>query len=147
MTKASYADIQWISGEQMPRSLGQVNVQMAEGVGFEPTREREPPGGFQDRCLKPLGHPSFAMTSMTYAVADRERIGNVATRWTLSGHYPPSAPLDNSAIASAMLVSAFFVRLAYARNITAGSCPQWAATACTGLPASNMMVTNEPRRS
>src|SRR5215470_13704529 len=32
---------------------------MAEGVGFEPTREREPPGGFQDRCLKPLGHPSF----------------------------------------------------------------------------------------
>jgi hypothetical protein len=31
---------------------------MAEGVGFEPTREREPPGGFQDRCLKPLGHPS-----------------------------------------------------------------------------------------
>ena len=31
---------------------------LAEGVGFEPTREREPPGGFQDRCLKPLGHPS-----------------------------------------------------------------------------------------
>ena len=34
------------------------NVDLAEGVGFEPTREREPPGGFQDRCLKPLGHPS-----------------------------------------------------------------------------------------
>jgi hypothetical protein len=34
------------------------NAWMAEGVGFEPTREREPPGGFQDRCLKPLGHPS-----------------------------------------------------------------------------------------
>src|SRR6516225_8503325 len=32
---------------------------LAEGVGFEPTREREPPGGFQDRCLKPLGHPSL----------------------------------------------------------------------------------------
>ncbi len=31
---------------------------LAEGVGFEPTREREPPGGFQDRCLQPLGHPS-----------------------------------------------------------------------------------------
>ena len=31
---------------------------VAEGVGFEPTREREPPAGFQDRCLKPLGHPS-----------------------------------------------------------------------------------------
>jgi hypothetical protein len=31
---------------------------LAEGVGFEPTRELAPPGGFQDRCLKPLGHPS-----------------------------------------------------------------------------------------
>src|SRR3954468_15782208 len=34
------------------------NGYLAEGVGFEPTRERKPPGGFQDRCLKPLGHPS-----------------------------------------------------------------------------------------
>jgi hypothetical protein len=34
------------------------DAKLAEGVGFEPTREREPPGGFQDRCLKPLGHPS-----------------------------------------------------------------------------------------
>ena len=33
---------------------------LAEGVGFEPTRERKPPGGFQDRCLKPLGHPSIS---------------------------------------------------------------------------------------
>jgi hypothetical protein len=33
---------------------------MAEGVGFEPTRELAPPAGFQDRCLKPLGHPSKA---------------------------------------------------------------------------------------
>src|SRR5262249_32214747 len=42
-------------------SFGTVaNEAMAEGVGFEPTREREPPGGFQDRCLKPLGHPSRA---------------------------------------------------------------------------------------
>ena len=37
-------------------------VYLAEGVGFEPTRERKPPGGFQDRCLKPLGHPSNAVT-------------------------------------------------------------------------------------
>ena len=36
---------------------------VAEGVGFEPTREREPPAGFQDRCLKPLGHPSIAVGS------------------------------------------------------------------------------------
>ena len=34
---------------------------LAEGVGFEPTKEREPPGGFQDRCLKPLGHPSKSL--------------------------------------------------------------------------------------
>jgi hypothetical protein len=27
-------------------------------VGFEPTRALASPGGFQDRCLKPLGHPS-----------------------------------------------------------------------------------------
>src|SRR4051812_10399147 len=38
------------------------NGYLAEGVGFEPTRERKPPGGFQDRCLKPLGHPSNAVT-------------------------------------------------------------------------------------
>ena len=42
-------------------------VSLAEGVGFEPTREREPPAGFQDRCLKPLGHPSMSAASSTYA--------------------------------------------------------------------------------
>jgi hypothetical protein len=31
---------------------------MAEGVRFELTRGAKPPAGFQDRCLKPLGHPS-----------------------------------------------------------------------------------------
>src|SRR6185295_9850818 len=31
---------------------------VAEGVGFEPTRLS--PGGFQDRCHQPLGHPSAA---------------------------------------------------------------------------------------
>ena len=30
----------------------------AEGVGFEPTR-RTAPNGFQDRLLRPLGHPSW----------------------------------------------------------------------------------------
>jgi hypothetical protein len=43
----------------MPGSPIEVNIKVAEGVGFEPTRERKPPGGFQDRCLKPLGHPSL----------------------------------------------------------------------------------------
>ncbi len=33
--------------------------QMAEGVGFEPTDL--PVCGFQDRCLKPLGHPSTSV--------------------------------------------------------------------------------------
>ena len=31
---------------------------MAEGVGFEPTRPFTGPNGFQDRLLRPLGHPS-----------------------------------------------------------------------------------------
>ncbi len=42
------------------------NELLAEGVGFEPTRERKPPAGFQDRCLKPLGHPSLSTKSITY---------------------------------------------------------------------------------
>ena len=32
--------------------------ELAEGVRFELTRELAPSAGFQDRCLKPLGHPS-----------------------------------------------------------------------------------------
>jgi hypothetical protein len=32
-------------------------MKSAEGVGFEPTRVVSP-AGFQDRCLRPLGHPS-----------------------------------------------------------------------------------------
>src|ERR1700732_4954279 len=35
-----------------------ISMTLAEGVGFEPTRALASPGGFQDRCLKPLGHPS-----------------------------------------------------------------------------------------
>ena len=31
---------------------------LAEEVGFEPTVPVTRYGGFQDRCLKPLGHPS-----------------------------------------------------------------------------------------
>ncbi len=31
---------------------------LAEGVGFEPTVPRKRDNGFQDRLLKPLGHPS-----------------------------------------------------------------------------------------
>src|SRR5215467_5008415 len=45
-------------GDEQWRTVA--NYRETEGVGFEPTREREPPAGFQDRCLKPLGHPSLA---------------------------------------------------------------------------------------
>ena len=31
---------------------------LAEGVGFEPTRQVTPPSGFQDRRDRPLCHPS-----------------------------------------------------------------------------------------
>ena len=38
---------------------------MAEGVGFEPT-SRETGSGFQDRRLKPLGHPSASTLLINY---------------------------------------------------------------------------------
>src|SRR5215469_4255205 len=47
-------------GALMPDAEKPIEISslMAEGVGFEPTRDLATPGGFQDRCLKPLGHPS-----------------------------------------------------------------------------------------
>ena len=36
----------------------QVHVDSAEGVGFEPTRTRQRPNGFQDHRHRPLGEPS-----------------------------------------------------------------------------------------
>ena len=53
---------------------------VAEGVGFEPTRERKPPGGFQDRCLKPLGHPSIGHRSADRWTATAERTRARASR-------------------------------------------------------------------
>src|SRR5215472_16994579 len=40
---------------------------LAEGVGFEPTRDLATPGGFQDRCLKPLGHPSNSLSWLSFS--------------------------------------------------------------------------------
>ena len=37
------------------------NDELAEGVRFELTGALASPAGFQDRCLKPLGHPSNAL--------------------------------------------------------------------------------------
>src|ERR1700724_3590853 len=58
----------------------QANSVLAEGVGFEPTRKRKPPGGFQDRCLKPLGHPSTGTWSADRWTANAERTRARASR-------------------------------------------------------------------
>src|SRR5215472_9541813 len=42
--------------EQVSRPLSPL---IAEGVGFEPTRTRQRPSGFQDRRHRPLGEPSW----------------------------------------------------------------------------------------
>ncbi len=38
--------------------LSVARIEMAEGVGFEPTEDVPAFDSFQDCCLKPLGHPS-----------------------------------------------------------------------------------------
>jgi hypothetical protein len=53
------------SDDRAPQSCTLVHA--AEGVGFEPTRLS--PGGFQDRCLQPLGHPSPEQASAHYGIA------------------------------------------------------------------------------
>jgi site-specific DNA recombinase len=48
--------------EPQPASVfsgqGSKELDMAEGVGFEPTVRRSTDSGFQDRCIRPLCHPS-----------------------------------------------------------------------------------------
>src|SRR5215470_6618871 len=72
---------------------------MAEGVGFEPTREREPPGGFQDRCLKPLGHPS-CVDVLTLLPRSFQRRAAIATG------LPPDAPKKRAARSPPVLATA-----------------------------------------
>src|SRR5262249_21207139 len=43
--------------------------QQSQGKCNEVRRGTTRRGGFQDRCLKPLGHPSLPMKSNTYAIA------------------------------------------------------------------------------
>ena len=38
-----------------------VSFVVAEGVGFEPTKDGTALAGFQDRCIKPLCHPSRSL--------------------------------------------------------------------------------------
>jgi hypothetical protein len=61
-----------VSGDTADYGQTSADRSLAEGVGFEPTRERKPPGGFQDRCLKPLGHPSLSVKSLG-SCSDRRR--------------------------------------------------------------------------
>src|SRR5436190_10434041 len=63
----------------LPMSPGWTSTVLAEGVGFEPTREHEPPGGFQDRCLKPLGHPSRKSQRLAETGACQKPAGQAAT--------------------------------------------------------------------
>src|SRR5208283_4717433 len=58
---------------------------MAEGVGFEPTRRVTPPAGFQDRFLKPLGHPSTPVKSRPYRYILCQRPSNLRCCGRLSG--------------------------------------------------------------
>jgi hypothetical protein len=68
--------------------------------------------GFQDRCLKPLGHPSNPAKSITYA----ERQENKCERYRRVGpNLDPNyfkAFLDSMPMISAARASAFLVRLA-----------------------------------
>jgi hypothetical protein len=76
-----------------PRTIP--NEVLAEGVGFEPTREREPPAGFQDRCLKPLGHPSIALSGNAFhSILGRER--NAVCRRFATECLPPFIKLSAS---------------------------------------------------
>src|SRR5436309_14450976 len=44
--------------------------------------------GFQDRCLKPLGHPSMVTRSSTWRPEDQEQGGN----WTHTCRHGPRKP-------------------------------------------------------
>ena len=81
---------------------------MAEGVGFEPTRRAVPSAGFQDRCLKPLGHPSNAVKSAIPAVKLKDEQRTVTSMALLGpkGIYR-RMPFDSMPIISAALASAF----------------------------------------
>src|SRR6516225_5285058 len=48
--------------------------------------------GFQDRCLKPLGHPSFAIVTITCLTRTRAFLGP----WTKSGPNLPEHPFRHS---------------------------------------------------
>jgi hypothetical protein len=83
---------------------------MAEGVRFELTRELAPPAGFQDQCLKPLGHPSAeADQALRKVHFKNETRFDPSWAQLAPGRFclPPPRSLP---MASAAFVSAFFVQ-------------------------------------
>jgi hypothetical protein len=41
----------------------------------------KPPAGFQDRCLKPLGHPSIIVISKRYTIRQQNKYRKLAPNW------------------------------------------------------------------
>src|SRR5208283_2480709 len=95
------------------------SIVLAEGVGFEPTRRVTPPAGFQDRCLKPLGHPSTPVKSRPYRYPDREHFGNSwAFGHKLDTSHHRRMPLVKALVSSAAETSAFLsASRSYARAL------------------------------
>ncbi len=58
---------------------------MAEGVGFEPTVGVNH-GGFQDRCLKPLGHPSGCGLLAQVATEPKSGMADACRLWWTVPH-------------------------------------------------------------
>src|SRR5436309_13290504 len=89
---------------------------LAEGVGFEPTELSL--SGFQDRRLKPLGHPS------TY-ISDCD-LGWIAVRLKDAAGYPAGYPSSPSALAnlSASAWTATSDSRAYRCVVTIVACPR-----------------------
>ena len=79
---------------------------MADGVGFEPTEALSNLGGFQDRCIKPLCHPSTVIIFIGMAFHHpggfepviRLRFGQRITTLQLDSTQCPFAPLAVSVV-------------------------------------------------
>ncbi len=73
--------------EACPKGQGVFSI-LAEGAGFEPANLSV--NGFQDRRLRPLGHPSGVAHLMR---TGRERAGRVPIFWK-NAYYPPAGILS-----------------------------------------------------
>jgi hypothetical protein len=69
-------------------------------------------GGFQDRCLKPLGHPSFAARSNAYTSFRKARTANNGKNWHPFGTRYATHRVQIALIAAAALPSFFWNRWA-----------------------------------